>query len=342
MKREINFIKDIFSKKPENVNFFITTNCNFRCKTCFYWKSLGKGDLSWKEMKKVIRNFPNGLKSVSLSGGEPFLSKNLQEIILELKKKGVKFVGIPTNASLPQIPKILEEILQKNKDLEFLLTISLDGLEKTNDEIRMKGGFKKSLSNLDKIKELRKKFKNLKIQITTTINSLNYEELPEFIEFVKKLNVDMHAFDWMRGEHQGILKLPPKEKFKEISDLLRKTSRHYNNKKSKFHQFYSNLKRNKIIQTQENVLCGKKWNYRCLAGKVEFAVEVNGDLRICELLPPVGNLRENSFEEIMNSEKAKKLFKMIKTHKCDCTHICFVSSSLDHSPLGILKMFFGK
>ncbi len=34
--------------------------------------------------------------------------------------------------------------------------------------------------------------------------------------------------------------------------------------------------------------------------------------------------------------------EMIKKHICDCTHICFVSSSLDHSPSGIFKMLFKK
>jgi radical SAM protein with 4Fe4S-binding SPASM domain len=87
------------------------------------------------------------------------------------------------------------------------------------------------------------------------------------------------------------------------------------------------------------VLLGKKWDYLCLAGKVNFVVEANGDLKICEFLPSLGNLKKNSFDELMASKEAIETLKRIKKHQCDCTHICFVSGSLNHSPWGVLKLF---
>jgi len=342
MKRELKALKDLFSKKPKGAIIFITTNCNFRCKTCFYWRSLGKGDLAINDFKKVLNNLPKELEDVSLSGGEPFIRKDLPEIIKLLSDRGVKSIGIPTNGSLKEIPEITKRILTENPNLSLLIAMSLDGFENTNDETRMKGGFKKALATLKELRDLKKSYPNLKLQITTTITNKNYQELPEFIEFVKKLDVDNHAFDWIRGAHQGILTLPPLNKTKEIDKLRKQAFDYYNNKKGFIQRVYSNTKNMKVFKTQEKVLFGKKWDYSCLAGKVNFVVEANGDLKICEFLPSLGNLKEKSYAELINSKQAKETFRKIKNHECDCTHICFVSSSLSHSPRAILTSFFLK
>ena len=341
MRKEIRFFRNLFNKDLKSAIIFITTNCNFRCKHCFYWKSLGKGDLKFDEWKRIIKKLPDSLKNVSLSGGEPFLRKDLSKIISELRKKGIKSIGIPSNGSLEYIPKKTEEILKNNPKIAFLVIISLDGLEKTNDEIRMKGGFKKAVKTIKELNKLKRNYCNLKTQVTTTITDLNYKELPKLVDFVKGLGVNTHAFDIIRGEHQGILKLIPLKELEKINKLRVETYKHYNQKKNPLYEYYSNSKIKKICGTQKNVLVGGNWDYPCTAGKTNIVVEVNGDLRICELQPPIGNLLKSSFEELITSDKAKKIFRQIKNHQCDCTHICFVSSSLDHAPLAVLRMLFG-
>ena len=75
----------------------------------------------------------------------------------------------------------------------------------------------------------------------------------------------------------------------------------------------------------------KKWGYKCTAGKNDLVVESDGTLRICELQPKVGNLLEKTPKQILNEKEAKKIFNMTENHACDCTHICNIGTSMQHS-----------
>ena len=329
---------NMFSKSPSNLILFVTTRCNFRCKSCFYWRSLGEDEMTIEELEKVLSNLPK-IKSIGLSGGEPFMRKDLEEVVNAFVSYGAEAIGIPTNASLDIVPRI-ENILEDNPTITFWIIISLDGLEKENDFMRMKGSFKKAIRTLKELLKIRDNYPNLRIQIGTTIADTNYKRLPEFVEFIKRFNVNSHTFDWIRGEHQKIINLP-KENLDGIDKIRIEVEEYYNGKEKKgFLKSFSNLRFRKVIETQRKALENKRWDYKCLAGKVELVVEANGDLKICELLPAIGNLKYNSYDNLIKSEKAKELFKNIKEHKCDCSHICFVTSSLNHSPLALLKSKF--
>lgn len=76
----------------------------------------------------------------------------------------------------------------------------------------------------------------------------------------------------------------------------------------------------------------------CEAGRILGVVEDNGDVKPCELLPPVGNLREGSFTEIWNSEEALEARRKIQAKECRCTHECNTFPSLMANPLHAAKL----
>nr|MBA3439962.1 hypothetical protein [Pyrinomonadaceae bacterium] len=46
-------------KQLGTVIFFITSRCNARCETCFYWQELNRpGDLTFAQIEKVSRTMP--------------------------------------------------------------------------------------------------------------------------------------------------------------------------------------------------------------------------------------------------------------------------------------------
>jgi len=96
-------------------------------------------------------------------------------------------------------------------------------------------------------------------------------------------------------------------------------------------RLFYNLNDRNLILTQMEVLNGKKWKFKCSAGINDIVLESDGNLRICELTPKLGSLLESSPEDLLKSERSKKIFEMIKKHDCDCTHICNLSSSMTHS-----------
>ena len=67
-------------------------------------------------------------------------------------------------------------------------------------------------------------------------------------------------------------------------------------------------------------------------------VDDNGNVRHCELLPPIGNLRDQSFDEIWNSPEAKAARQRIIARQCRCTHECNAFESLMANPLHGLNL----
>jgi len=241
-------------------------------------------------------------------------------------------IQIPTNCIFDVADKF-ENILKDNPKTVFLVVCSLDGLKKEHDYIRgIEGNFEKTINLIKKFGGLRKKYPNFQdLVINTVITDYNYKTLPKLVESVKKLPVDNHAFEIMRGEHQGIFNLPNMENLKEINNLREKTSEYYNRKRPFLKRIFNNLKTKRLLTSQMNVLKGKKWKFGCVAGLTDMTIESDGTARICELQPKIGSLLENSPEELLNSGKAKIIFNQIKNHQCDCTHICNLSTSINHS-----------
>ncbi len=163
------------------------------------------------------------------------------------------------------------------------------------------------------------------------VTNRNYETLPKFIEFVKTLPITGHAFDIIRGEHQKLLRSPSISEIKKFNKLRIKTAKYYNRRKKFFERLFYNLKEKEIAKIQLGVLRNKKWPFYCTAGKTDLVIESDGDLRICELQPKIGSLLKNNPQELLKSVEAQKIFNQIKRHKCDCTHICNLYSSADHS-----------
>jgi len=347
-KKYLGFIRNVNKRKLSGITFFITTKCNSKCKHCFYWKSLNKNeDLSLEEIEKILSKFYN-LSEVLLSGGEPFIRKDFPQIIdLIVKYTNPRLISIPTNCLMEEkVVKDMELTLKKYPNVDFAIDCSLDGLEARHDFLRgIKGNFKKSVHFIKTMNELRKKYSNFKfLTVNTVITKENMNELPPLVELVKTLDLSDHFFDLIRGEHKGLLTLPTQEELKKINTLRYNTRIYYNSKKHKssLKRLYSNLRDRHIIISQMEVLNGEKWPFNCNAGKNDLILESDGSLRICELQPKIGNLKDKSNkiistpEQLLHSENAKAIFNQIKNHKCDCTHICNVSSSMGHNFKDIL------
>ncbi len=107
--------RKMFFKKgelPVYLVYFITDACNAKCKHCLLadgahpgWEepsmTYRKQELSLEEIDKVSSSMGKGsLMFLLPTGGEPFLRKDIGEIIkIFHKNTGVRNVGIPTNGS---------------------------------------------------------------------------------------------------------------------------------------------------------------------------------------------------------------------------------------------------
>jgi hypothetical protein len=67
----------------------------------------------------------------------------------------------------------------------------------------------------------------------------------------------------------------------------------------------------------------------------------NGDVSVCELHEPLGNLRQQSFWEIWNSEKARDRRRRVACKECWCTTEVFLWPSITYQPAQMAKAMLG-
>ena len=176
-----HYAKDLFRPKQlESVFLFVTSSCNSLCRTCFYWEELNQGrDLSFQQIASLSRTAPPFHK-LWISGGEPFLRKELAEIIeLFYANNGMRHVNLPTNGLLPkQLGNVIEQVLERCPELTVDLNFSLDGLANTHDAIRgVPNNFEKTLETMRMAEERWRGERRLRRNVVSCITTENYREL---------------------------------------------------------------------------------------------------------------------------------------------------------------------
>lgn len=345
----LKYVGKYFRKDLFQVIFHVTGRCNSRCAFCFAWKNLNKNikDLSLEEIRLISKNMPD-FPWLMLSGGEPFLRKDIDEIVkIFYVNNGVRHITIPTNCLLPSIiEKKTEKILDSCKDATLNMALSLDGLEKEHDKLRgVKGNFKKVIKTFDLLKRLKRRYPNLSVKIHTVITNKNYDKLDDLIEYVKKIGPDMHTFDFVRGSPRDkTVKLPSRA---EIKKLIRKIKDVY-----KYYPGFGNLKSHSqlLLGLSKNIMNTyfdlflktieqKRQVIPCYAHRINRVIMPNGDVSYCEMLNPVGNLREFDYnmKRLEETQMAKKTRERIINKKCFCYHPCYQYTNILFNPICLIK-----
>ena len=170
-----------------------TKKCNLNCIYC-YTEAKTKFDpneLTLKQIQEeVIPQFKEvNLRGLCLAGGEPLLRyEDILTISRDLIDAGLKEFLLATNGMLLS-RKRLKELLKAFEEIElFLVGLPIDSLQETTYN-KLRAPFERSeLNPFEKVMEAYKlcKRKNLFISVETVINSQNYSELPDIIQFVNR------------------------------------------------------------------------------------------------------------------------------------------------------------
>lgn len=97
---------DPFNRKIEYLRLSVTDKCNMRCFYCMpkHFKGFEQPDnwLTFDEIERVIGAFAElGVSKVRVTGGEPLVRKNLNELVSRIKQlPGVDDLSLSTNAVL--------------------------------------------------------------------------------------------------------------------------------------------------------------------------------------------------------------------------------------------------
>lgn len=313
---------------------FVTYKCNSNCRTCFYSDQIkiqDAADLPLGFYQKLAQSLDH-LAWLHLSGGEPFLRQDLPELVQAFYRyTGVRRIGIPTNAlQSKHIVGTTQKILDLCPEAQLNIVISLDGMEETHDYIRgVPGNWKKTIETIELLKNIRAKNPKLSLNVCTVLNNRNEAEMPGLLQFVRTLGVNFHDVGLMRGDFPDkSLELPPLKRIKEVLALVDENARYYYAVDLNYSGLLANVAarvHRYLNSTFFRFLSMGRAAQPCLAGDGFAVIEPNGDVRLCELTPVLGNLLdyEANFSAFWHLDKIRDLRRHGQCQPRGCTHSNF-------------------
>lgn len=182
--QRISLATGILLSKPTNVVLCLTQSCNLKCKQCdIPLFSNRSKELSTGQWKKILQQLHEWLGAANLSwaGGEPFIRKDILELVKYSAELGV-LNNIITNGQLIN-RELAEQIVEA---VTFCVSISLDGTKKGLDFVRVEGTYTKAAAAACFLNEARRdKKSDMKIMVNTTIMETNLDEILDLVDWVE-------------------------------------------------------------------------------------------------------------------------------------------------------------
>jgi MoaA/NifB/PqqE/SkfB family radical SAM enzyme len=329
--------------------FFVTGKCNARCQHCFYWKNLGPAHAgpSLPEIEKLARSMP-AFRLLVISGGEPTLRDDLTAIVSTFRQhNGIENVIVPTNGLLPdRVARMAEALAQIDPGLHISIHLSLDGFADTHDRIRgVPGAFDRVIETATRVSELRDALPNLRLTVNTVILADNLDEVVPLADFLKeRLSLDDHTFEIVRGQpvEERLKQIPPdrlRQLLEQVLDVqCGYAARARPGEPTGIDRLWRRISTIGVLvyqyRLQWRVFTGAgQWDFPCQAGEAIGVVDYNGEYRICELRQQAVPLADFGwdFEKARSSQAILAERRVAKQHVCDCTHMCFLTTSLRQS-----------
>ncbi len=305
------------------------------------WTSLNqKDDLTFDEMVSLSESLGR-IDNLNLSGGEPFIRKEFAEICLQfIRRNEVKQIYVPTNGYFTEktVEKVAKVLKDPSLDL-FVVELSLDGMPKFHDKFRVaKHAFKKAMETYDALVELQKTDARLRVHSISTATDINMDEIKALTTYLYERcpQMDHHNLAIIRGDRKDpSLQGPKLQQYEDLFEYIRRLWAPREKGR------YGSIVEPMLQWAKVKTVREDRQVVPCKAGRISGVVYANGDVGVCEIHKPIGNLRRQTFPEIWASEAAKRLRGSIANKECHCTTEVFLWSSITYQPPPLARAMLG-
>lgn len=298
---------DYTREHPLEVIFWeATRNCDMFCEYCCSPREtwIKKHELSAEEVIEAFREVSqtldiSRLRFVSVTGGEPFLRKDLLYILREINKLGFEKITIQTNGNaIAQKPDLIDKLIKFGIRG---IGINLDGLEQTHDSIkRKKGHFDRVVSIARQIAKKRE----LHLTISTVVGKKSLKELEELGLLIREFNPNVwRILDCYPIGRASLVRdkyLSSPQEYKDLFSFIQKQRLMYIDRKDK---------------TQIEFGCGgwlgtelegrvRPFIFHCVSGINTITILYDGSITGCPNLSNdfiEGNLKKDRIADIWNN-----------------------------------------
>ena len=296
-------LKSLFKPRSLIFQWHITERCNWRCKHC-YQESYTTPEMNLEMLEKVLNQYvalikkwqiPKNHASINITGGEPLIREDFFQFLGEVYKLSEHFrFSILSNGSL--LTKENAKILKLFGIHSF--QVSMEGMEKTNDEIRGEGSFKKILKAIEILV-----WAGIPARVSVSLSNKNRSEIKELAKTLAPLGVKSigarRIVPWGSGSQFKNDVLEPQELrafYKELEEINKIMI------KNDYELRVSGGCENGIFNDEISAPDLMSFNHCGVSDGRILVILPNGDVLPCRRLPiKIGNVYEKSLEEIYYS-----------------------------------------
>ncbi|MCD6384917.1 radical SAM protein [Candidatus Sumerlaeota bacterium] len=321
----INNLKTLFSRKRKSHRrkfypYVLTLEpsyaCNLSCKMCPRGNNPAPDAIMTEEVFSRIEPYLHWFKFVHLCGfGEPLMHPRIDELVRRIYQKGC-LVSFVTNGVL-LTPELIKRLLAPDKKIKEI-AVSIDAAHKeAYESIRGKGNFTRLIENLHELKRQVEKSEH-KPQLTWAFLMMksNLAELPDAVELAGRI-----GFDRIVGKHietghtvdelnealfdTGYVPPPDKETEQRFHETLRESAQRGQKYGIRFE-----------VHPRRMIIDGTCGSQPLRALYIDYAGNVSSCcyLNVLDVRPymnrratddngVMGNVKENSLDEIIKSER---------------------------------------
>lgn len=285
-----------YIKLPILSEVAITYTCNIKCRFCYAACTPIKDEIrldkeGFKKILDIIR-YDAEVPSVSFTGGEPTVNKDLPELIHYASMQNKMRVNLITNGTLitPQMAKTFAEAGLSSAQVSIESAISGE-----HDAITgVKGSHKASVNGLMALKDA-----GITVHPHLTISTLNKDNLVNYPAFCKDMGLERFSTNLVipagRGDAQDLT-----VEYREIGEIVKKIQSVSESMGVKY-MWYS-----PTPICLFNPVAAGFGNKGCSACEGLLSVDPKGNLLPCSSWPePVGNLLEEGFETVWFNKRSQ-------------------------------------
>lgn len=304
--------------KEKGPLFIVPWRCTYACDSqCVHCLSAGKkavqDEINTGDAKKIVDQVTDfGASFFGITGGQPFLRKDLFEVLDYATEKGLS-TSIITDGRLLNEQDINRIIKNQTK-----ISVSIDGSEKTNDAIRGKGAYKAAISAIERF--AKEKLLNCLVFTFANVDKLtnaNEAEMRHVLDLAKKYDARWVVFHGMIPfcSEQTSLKadLTPTQ-YEWVCNKLYDLTQEYNGKPSinVYIPFYARVAKQRGMPNFEQWY-SSFFLGRCFFGKF-MSIAENGDAIPCSYNDTyrVGNTKEKPIKAIWRDMQNSEFFTKVK------------------------------
>ena len=285
-------------------------HCNCRCLMCDIWQRKDGKELDLADLERHRASILRlGVRQIVLTGGEPLLHSNLKALLEFLRQCNVSITLLTTGLLLSEQADVVGQYVDE-------IIISLDGPEEVHDRVRrVKGAFRLIGEGIHAVRQRKA---GMPVHGRCTVQKENYSSLREAIAGARLLAMNSISFlaaDVTSQAFNRELVWPEERQSKVV------------------------LTRQEVEMLEEEIAClareneediregfisesaDKLWRIarrfreqlgelpavapRCNAPWVSAVMEVDGSVRPCFFHRKIGNVHEQTLEQVINGQEAR-------------------------------------